>query len=32
MSSFANDCLQLISEQSTNQNVEVAYSNHLAVY
>jgi len=33
MSSFAKDCLQLISEQSFNQNVgEVAYSIHLAVY
>jgi len=33
MSSFANDCLQLISEQGFNQNVgEVAYSIHLAVY
>ena len=33
MSSFAKDCLQLISEQGFNQNVgEVAYIIHLAVY
>jgi len=32
MSSFAKDCLQLISEQGFNQNVEVAYSIRLALY
>ena len=33
MSSFAKDCLQLISDQGFNQNVgEVAYSIHLALY
>ena len=33
MSSFAKDCLQLISEQGFNQNVgEVAYSIYLVVY
>ena len=33
MSSFAKDCLQLITEQGFNQNVgEVAYSIYLAIY
>ena len=33
MSSFAKDCLQLISEQDFNQNLgEVAYSVNLALY